>query len=63
MAYISGNSAAFFAFNIWDTESARAVIDAGEAMGRDVILQTSSAIFAITTAQKPATHSWMRRWH
>lgn len=40
MAYISGNSAAFFAFNIWDTESARAVIDAGEAMGRDVILQT-----------------------
>ena len=40
MAYISENSAAFFAFHIWDTESARAVIDAGEAMGRDVILQT-----------------------
>ena len=33
-----------FAFNIWDINSARAVIDAAAAMGRDVILQTSANI-------------------
>ena len=34
-----------FAFNIWDINSARAVIDAAAAMGRDVILQTSANIY------------------
>lgn len=60
MAYISENSAAFFAFNIWDTESARAVIDAGEAMGRDVILQTSSSIFEML--DKDAFCAWLRAY-
>ena len=34
-----------FAFNIWDYESARAVIDAAAALNQDVILQTSTGIY------------------
>lgn len=34
-----------FAFNIWDINSARAVIDAAAGMGRDIILQTSASIY------------------
>lgn len=34
-----------FAFNIWDINSARAVIDAAADMDRDVILQTSASIY------------------
>ena len=60
MAYIAGNSAAFFAFNIWDTESARAVIDAGEAMNRDVILQTSSTVFEMM--DKDSFYAWFKAY-
>lgn len=34
-----------FAFNIWDFESAKAVIDAASLVKQDVILQTSTGIF------------------
>ena len=34
-----------FAFNIWDINSAKAVMDAAVVKKRDVILQTSSGIF------------------
>lgn len=34
-----------FAFNIWDFESAKAVIDAAASLKRDVILQTSVGIY------------------
>lgn len=34
-----------FAFNIWDFESAKAVIDAAASVGQDVILQTSSGVY------------------
>lgn len=34
-----------FAFNIWDFESAKAVIDAASSLNQDVILQTSTGIF------------------
>lgn len=34
-----------FAFNIWDFESAKAVMDAASGVGQDVILQTSPGIF------------------
>ena len=34
-----------FAFNVWDCESARAVIDAAAARGQGVILQTSASVF------------------
>lgn len=34
-----------FAFNIWDFDSARAVIDAAASINQDVILQTSTSIF------------------
>lgn len=34
-----------FAFNIWDFESARAVIDAAASIHHDVILQTSTGIY------------------
>lgn len=34
-----------FAFNVWDFESARAVIDAGAELSQDVIIQTSASIF------------------
>ena len=35
----------YFAFNIWDFESARAVMDAAAFIKQDVILQTSAGIF------------------
>lgn len=34
-----------FAFNVWDFESAKAVMDAGERCRKDVILQTSASIY------------------
>ena len=34
-----------FAFNVWDFESAKAVIDAAASVNQDVILQTSTGIF------------------
>ena len=36
-----------FAFNIWDFDSARAVIDAAASIKQDVILQTSTGIFKV----------------
>ena len=42
-SYISGSR--FFAFNIWDYNSIKAVMDAAKACGSNVILQTSSRIF------------------
>ncbi len=44
-AYINKDSAQFFAFNIWDMESAKAVMDAAAQMKRSVILQTSPKAF------------------
>ena len=43
--YISSSSCQFFAFNIWDIESAKAVIDAAAKLGRPLILQTSMKAF------------------
>lgn len=40
-----------FAFNIWDFESARAVIDAAAYASQDVILQTSTRIFRTLPAR------------
>lgn len=40
-----------FAFNIWDFESARAVIDASSLLRKDVIIQTSTNIFKILPAK------------
>lgn len=34
-----------FAFNIWDINSAKAVMDAAKAVGRNIILQTSAGIY------------------
>lgn len=34
-----------FAFNIWDFESAKAVIDAAALLHQDVILQTSTGMY------------------
>lgn len=36
-----------FAFNIWDFESAKAVIDAASSLHQDVILQTSTGIYKV----------------
>lgn len=44
-AYINQNSEQYFAFNIWNIESAKAVIDAAAQLERNVILQTSSKAF------------------
>ena len=40
-----------FAFNIWDFESAKAVIDAASLLHQDVILQTSTGIFKVIPAK------------
>lgn len=40
-----------FAFNVWDFESARAIIDSAAFMGQDVILQTSSDIYKAIPAR------------
>ena len=44
-AYMHPGAGQFFAFNIWGTESARAVMDAAAEVHRDVILQTSMSVF------------------
>lgn len=36
----------YFAFNIWDIESAKAIIDASAILERPVLLQTSAKVFA-----------------
>lgn len=43
--YINPDSQQYFAFNIWNTESAKAVMDAAAQTGRSVILQTSMKAF------------------
>ena len=44
-AYIYQKSEQYFAFNIWNIESAKAVIDAAAQMKKNVILQTSTEAF------------------
>ena len=39
------NGKCFFAFNIWDFDSIRAVMDAARSCGQNVILQTSCRVF------------------
>lgn len=41
------NNRIYLAFNIWDFESAKAVIDAASEINQDVILQTSTGIFNV----------------
>ncbi len=43
--YISTNSEQYFAFNIWDIESAKAVMDAAAQWKKNLILQTSTKAF------------------
>ena len=45
------NHSQCFAFNIWDFESARAVIDAAASIQHDVILQTSTGIYKALPAR------------
>lgn len=45
-AYINKNSEQYFAFNIWNIESAKAVIDAALQLRKNLILQTSSKAFS-----------------
>ncbi len=45
--FIHTNSRQYFAFNIWDTESAKAVIDAAYKTNQKVILQTSVKVFEV----------------
>lgn len=45
------NNGQYFAFNIWDFESARAVIDAATSIRHDVILQTSTGIYKSLSAR------------
>lgn len=42
--YISDNDV-LYAFNIWDVNSAKAIIDAASKLKRNVILQTSASIY------------------
>jgi len=58
--YISKTSTTFFAFNVWGTESAKAIIDAGRQSGHAVILQTSSRVFA--ELEKAEFASWVRAY-
>lgn len=44
-AYINPSSEQYFAFNIWNIESAKAVIDAAAHAKRNLILQTSTKAF------------------
>ncbi len=44
-------SGGYFAFNIWDFESARAVIDAAASVQHGVILQTSTGIYKALPAR------------
>lgn len=68
------NNGQFFAFNIWDFESARAVVDAAASIHRDVILQTSTGIyksipaclfsnFVKTYAAYQGIHAWLNLDH
>ena len=45
------NQHQYFAFNIWDYESARAVIDAAASVRQDVILQTSTGVYQSLSAR------------
>lgn len=45
--YINADSKQYFAFNIWDMESAKGVLDAASTMQRPVILQTSVKAFEL----------------
>ena len=45
--YINNDSCQFFAFNIWDVESAKAIIDAAAEKSKPVILQTSMKAFEL----------------
>jgi ketose-bisphosphate aldolase len=47
MNYIHEMSETFFAFNVWDVNSAKSIIDAAAKLQKPVILQTSSRIFSI----------------
>lgn len=60
MKYIAKDSPQYFAFNVWDTESARAIIDAGEETGHGVILQTSARVFRQLPAGEFA--AWVRSY-
>lgn len=43
--YINKNSEQYFAFNIWNIESAKAVIDAASQLRKNLVLQTSAKAF------------------
>ena len=45
-----------FAFNVWDAESGKAVIEAAARHGRSVMLQTSARVFAAMDRAEFATH-------
>lgn len=60
MKYITKDSPQFFAFNVWDTESARAIIDAGGETEHGVILQTSARVFKQLPAGEFA--AWVRSY-
>ena len=45
--YITRDTETYFAFNVWNVESAKAVIDAAAKLGRNVILQTSARVFVM----------------
>ena len=45
--YITAKSRQFFAFNIWNIESAKAVLDAAAEQRQDVIIQTSMKAFSL----------------
>ncbi len=68
------NNGQYFAFNIWDFESARAVIDAAASIQHDVILQTSTGIykalpagvfsnFVKSYAANQGIHAWLNLDH
>ena len=51
-AYLNQNSEQYFAFNIWNIESAKAVIDAASQVKRNLILQTSTKAFLQTDKEE-----------
>lgn len=68
------NNGQHFAFNIWDFESARAVIDAAASIRQDIILQTSTGIykslparvfsgFVKSYAADRGVHAWLNLDH
>ncbi|MDE6363005.1 MAG: class II fructose-bisphosphate aldolase [Lachnospiraceae bacterium] len=58
--YIHSGSQQYFAFNIWNTESAKAVIDGAGSLHCDVILQTSMNAFELSDKEELAAfvHSY-----